>query len=40
MPGYKKILRDLRETKEREDLFKTSAVKMKRMRTISKKKLN
>ena len=38
-PGYKKILRDLRETKEREDLFKT-AVTVKRMRTISKKKLN
>ena len=38
-PSYKKILRDLRETKEREDLFKT-AVTVKRMRTISKKKVN
>ena len=38
-PSYKKILRDLRETKEREDLFK-AAVTVKRMRTISKKKIN
>lgn len=38
-PSYKKILRDIRETKEREDLFKI-AVTVKRMRTVSKKKIN
>lgn len=40
-PNYKKILRDIRETKEREDLLRLGgAGTIKRMRTISKKKLN
>jgi hypothetical protein len=37
-PNYKKILRDIRETKEREDLFRPTPT-LKRMRTISKKKV-
>jgi hypothetical protein len=38
-PTYKKILRDIRETKEREDLFKIG-VMGKRMQTLSKKKIH
>ena len=38
-PTYKKILRDIRETKEREDFFRMG-VTIKRMKTISKKKIN
>lgn len=38
-PGYKKMLRDIRETKEREEFLKISLL-AKRMRTLSKKKIN